>query len=57
MLQKKVFAAIGWGQQITSFKSVQMEMLFLLVWTDTENPDDYNGSNGAPDFMAGLMVD
>ncbi len=49
--------AIGWGSRLQASKAPDGDAVFA-VWTDTENPDDYNGSNGAPNIKAaGRLID
>ncbi|NPD47380.1 MULTISPECIES: T9SS type A sorting domain-containing protein [unclassified Lentimicrobium] len=43
--------AEGWGSRLRATRSADGTAVFA-VWTDTENPDNYEGVNGAPNIKA-----
>jgi hypothetical protein len=50
------FGAVGWDSRMQVSKSPNEDAVFV-VWTDTENPDSYDGANGAPNIkVAGKHI-
>jgi len=45
------YGAVGWDSRLQAAKSPEGDAVFA-IWTDTENPDDFDGANGAPNIKA-----